>query len=48
MEKLILLKNVFENCEHVMNEELDNIVWIYTSNQPLYTELQKKNKTLTL
>ena len=42
--KTYFVKHVLENCEHVLNEELDNIVWIDTSEQPLYTELGKKNE----
>lgn len=44
--KTVFVKNVLENCEHVMNDVPNNIVWIYTSFQPLYTELQKKNKKI--
>ncbi len=42
--KTYFVKSVLENCEHVMNATPENIVWIYTSFQPMYTELQKMNK----
>lgn len=41
------VKSVLENCEHVVNTVPENIVWIYTSFQPMYAELQKMNKKIT-
>ena len=44
--KTYFVKSVLENCEHVMNTVPENIVWIYTSFQPMYSELQKMNKKI--
>ena len=44
--KTHFVKFVLENCEHVMNTVPENIVWIYTSFQPLYAELQKTSKKI--
>ncbi len=44
--KSYFVKSVLENCEHVMNAEPENIVWIYTSFQPMYTQLQKTNESI--
>ena len=44
--KTFFVKTVLENCEHVLSELPDNIVWIYTSFQPMYAELQKKIKNI--
>lgn len=44
--KTYFAKNVLENCEHVMDVTPENIVWIYTSFQPMYSELQKLNKNI--
>lgn len=44
--KTYFVKSVLENCEHVMNTVPENIVWIYTSFQPMYGELQKMNKKI--
>nr|DAC81316.1 TPA_asm: FtsK [Larimichthys croaker adintovirus] len=44
--KTYFVKSVIENCEHVINGVPDNIVWIYTSFQPMYAELQKMNKKI--
>ena len=38
--------NELENCKTVMNVIPDNIVWIYTSFQPLYSEPQKTIKNI--
>lgn len=45
--KTFFVKSVLENCEYVMNPVPQNIVWIYTSFQPMYEELQKRNKNIT-
>ena len=39
-------KSFLHNCNHVMDVVPENIVWIYTSFQPLYAELQKMNKKI--
>ena len=44
--KTFFVKSVLENCEHVMNTVPENIVWIYTSFQPMYADLQKMNKRI--
>lgn len=44
--KTYFVKNVLENCNRVMDVVPDNIVWIYTSFQPMYSELQKVNKKI--
>lgn len=44
--KSFFVKNVLENCEHVMNAKHDNIVWIYSCFQPMYKELQRMNKDI--
>lgn len=33
-----------DNCDHVLSQRLVNIIWIYSSDQPLYDELQRKMK----
>jgi len=44
--KSFFVKSVLHNCNHVMDVVPENIVWIYTSFQPLYAELQKMNKKI--
>lgn len=44
--KTFFVKRLLENCEHVMDSVPDNIVWIYTSFQPMYDELKKMNKNI--
>ena len=44
--KTFFVKSVLENCEHVMNTLPENILWIYTSYQPMYADLQKMNKRI--
>lgn len=44
--KTFFVKSVLENFVHVLNKLIDNIVWVYTSFQPLYSELQEKNKSI--
>jgi len=44
--KTYFVKNVLESCEHAMNIVPENIVWIYTSFQPMYSELQRLNKKI--
>lgn len=44
--KTHFVKNVLENCKDVMQRVPDNIVWIYTSCQPMYDELQQNNKKI--
>lgn len=39
-------KNILENCEHVMDAVLENMVWIYISFEPMFADLQKINKKL--
>lgn len=38
------VNSVLENYQHVMNAVPNNVVWIYTSFEPMYAELQKMNK----
>lgn len=45
--KTYFVKSVLENCDHVMDRVPENIVWIYTSFQPMYDELKKTNKRIT-
>ena len=40
--KTFFVKRLLENCEHVMDSVPDNIVWIYTSFQPMYDEQQNE------
>lgn len=44
--KTHFVKCVLENCERSMNTVPANIVWIYTSFQPMYEELSKTNKNI--
>lgn len=44
--KTFFVKNVLQNCIHVMDVQPQNIVWIYTSFQPMYAELQEKNTNI--
>ena len=44
--KTFFVKNVLENCQDVLSQVPENIVWIYTYFQPMYAELQKKNKNI--
>lgn len=44
--KSYFVGKMLQNLEHVMNVVPDNIVWIFTSFQPLYAELQKLNKNI--
>ena len=37
--KSVFVKSVLKKCNHVMDVVPENIVWIYTSFQPLYAEL---------
>lgn len=41
------VKNVLEHCQRLLSVVPDNIIWIHTSFQPMYAELQKKNKNIT-
>ena len=44
--KTFFVKSVLENCQDVLSQVPENIVWIYTSFQPMYDELQKMNKKI--
>ena len=44
--KSFFVKSVLKKCNHVMDVVPENIVWIYTSFQPLYAELQRLNKNI--
>lgn len=44
--KTYFVKSVLESCNHVIDNMPSNIVWIFTSYQPMYTELQQKNKKI--
>ena len=45
--KTYFIKSVLEKCERVMDAVPENIVWIYTSYQPMYDEMKKMNKRIT-
>lgn len=45
--KTFFVKSVLQNCIRVMDVVPENIVWVYTSFQPMYAELQKMNKNIT-
>lgn len=44
--KTYFVKNVLEQCETVLDAVPDNIVWIYTSYQPMYQELSRVFKNI--
>lgn len=44
--KTYFVKNVLLNHHHVIKNMPQNIVWIYTSMQPMYDELKKLNKDI--
>lgn len=44
--KTYFVKSVLEHCEHVLDSTPENIVWIYSSFQPMYQELMKMNKNI--
>lgn len=45
--KSYFVKSVLENYRRVLNFVPENIVWIYSNYQPLYSDLKKMNKNIT-
>lgn len=44
--KTYFVKSVLENAKTVLDKVPENVVWIYTSFQPLYAQMQKTNKNI--
>lgn len=44
--KMYFVKNVLEQCVNVLDAVPDNIVWIYTSFQPMHQDLSRAVKKI--